>query len=151
MWGLDAHLHRQYKGLQISICNPLLLLLLFPQRLQGQNDYRGTFMIRKSHELTSHYQCHMNKKPRDLHRKAFCSLSVSSPGRNGPLGLFTAAALSGFSLAATNASSFVSGYSPACSCKAGLGGALCFCRDTSRNSFCGSFFGATNFLCRASH
>jgi hypothetical protein len=76
---------------------------------------------------------------------------VSSSVRNGPLGLFTAAALSGFSLAATNANTFVSGYRMARTCEAGLDGALCFCLDTSRNPICGSFFGAANFLCRASH
>lgn len=76
---------------------------------------------------------------------------VSSLGRNGPLGLFAAAALSGFNLAATNSSTFLSGYSTAQTCEAGLGGALCFCRDTNRNPICGSFFGAANFLRRVSH
>ncbi len=97
----------------------------------------------------------MNKKPCDLHRKAFSLFPDSISGffawKKYFAWLFTAAALSGFSLAATSDSAFESGYSTASAFETGLDGALCFSRDTSRDSFCGSFFGAANFFCRASH
>jgi hypothetical protein len=91
------------------------------------------------------------KKPCDSHRKAFSPLPDSVSGfftwKKCPLGLFTAAALPGFSFAAANASTFLNGYSTGRACAAGFAGAFCFCLGTSLDSFCGSFFGAANFFC----